>query len=256
MILPQKKSAYQLEVCVDTIDGLHAAFYGGADRIELCSALSEGGLTPSAGMIQAAAKLPIPCHAMIRPRAGGFRFSKSELQIMLHDIEIVHDARLAGVVVGAMDESGNLDQKMLRVLLAAAEGLDKTLHRVVDTLDDPIVAVDRAIDLGFCRILTSGGAETAYNGLQKISEMVKHAGGKIAIMPGSGITAFNIQEIRDRSLAKDFHASCRYWKNELNHSLFSETFQTSESKVSELKSLLLKKTNLQRGQISRLSKYS
>ena len=154
-----------LEVCVEDIAGLKAAVEGGGDRIELCSALPLGGLTPSAGLMAAAARMPVPAYAIIRPRAGGFVYSADELDIMKRDIDATRTLGLAGVVLGASLPDGRLDVDTLSALTAHAEGLGKTLHRAFDLVPDVEEAVDVAISLGFEHILTSGGAKTAAEGL-------------------------------------------------------------------------------------------
>lgn len=197
-----------LEICVDTIDGALAAQAGGGDRIELCSALSEGGLTPSAGLIKAAAALDIPAYAMIRPRSGMFEFSEADIQVMLHDIETVKAAGLAGVVLGAQRSDGALDTDVLHRLLQAADGMGASLHRVIDIVPDPLSALEDAIALGFERVLTSGGAVRAVDGVDMIREMVKQADGRIKIMPGSGLTEDNIAPFVAQTGVDEVHASC------------------------------------------------
>ncbi|GHE92807.1 copper homeostasis protein CutC [Aliiroseovarius zhejiangensis] len=197
-----------LEICVDTIDGAIAAQAGGADRIELCAALSEGGLTPSAGLMVAASRLDIPCYAMIRPRSGLFVYSDADVQLMLDDLAAVKEADLAGVVLGAQKPDGTLDTAVLGLLLAAAEGLGATLHRVIDVVPDPLAALDQAIALGFERVLTSGGAATAVEGADRIQAMIRHAAGRIAIMPGSGLTDGNISDFVAQTGVREVHASC------------------------------------------------
>ena len=197
-----------LEICVDTIDGAIAAQVGGADRIELCAALSEGGLTPTAGLMVAASRLDVPCYAMIRPRSGLFVYSEADVQVMLDDIAAVKDADLAGVVLGAQKLDGTLDTAVLGRLLAAAEGLGATLHRVIDVVPDTLAALDQAIALGFERVLSSGGALAAVDGAEKIRAMVRHAAGRIAIMPGSGLTEDNISDFVAQTGVHEVHASC------------------------------------------------
>ena len=130
------KSGPKLEVCVDSFAGLMAAKKGGADRIELCSSLNEGGLTPSAGLMQAAAQAGLPCHVMIRPRAGDFNYNPHDIEIMEHDISTARSYNLSGVVFGVEDGDGKLDIKSLGRLMDKASGLDATLHRVVDVITD------------------------------------------------------------------------------------------------------------------------
>lgn len=195
-----------VEVCVDTIDGLQAAVRGGADRIELCAALSVGGLTPSVGLMTAAADCGVPVHVLIRPRAGGFHYSHAELTAMRDEVVAVGEAGLAGVVIGALDEQGRLDLPALRALMADAAGLPVTLHRCIDLVQDRVQAMEEAIDLGIGTILTSGGALQAVNGVGELGRLIDHAKGRITIMPGSGITADNVGQLRGLDLSA-VHAS-------------------------------------------------
>lgn len=197
-----------LEVCIDDIASLEACANGGADRVELCSALDLGGLTPSPGLIAVAAKSPVPVRAMIRPRAGDFCFTEAEADVMLADIAAIRAVGLAGVVLGATTAMNELDRALLTRLVAAADGLGKTLHRAVDLLADPVVAVDLAIDLGFDCILTSGGALTAEAGAAAIAAMVKRAAGRIDIMAGSGVRPENAAAIRRATRVDWLHSSC------------------------------------------------
>ncbi|MCT8162021.1 copper homeostasis protein CutC [Pseudoruegeria sp. SHC-113] len=197
-----------LEICVDTLAGAYAAFKGGAGRIELCSALSEGGLTPSAGLMQAAAALPVPVYAMIRPRAGLFLFSEAETEIMLADIAAARAAGLAGVVLGVQQADGALDAARLATLKAAAGDLGTTLHRVIDVVPDPLAALDQAIELGFSRVLTSGAEPLAPDGVGLIAKMVHRAAGRISVMPGCGLTADNIASVLRATGATEAHAAC------------------------------------------------
>jgi copper homeostasis protein len=198
-----------LEVCVDSADGLRSAIEGGADRIELCSALELGGLTPSLGLIELASKAPIPVYAMIRPRGGNFCFSAEDEAIMLADIRNARNAGLAGVVVGASLSDGSLDAVMLERLIAEAKGLGVTLHRAFDLVPDMEIALQQAIALGFERILTSGLSQTAEDGLDKLRRLAEMAGEGISIMPGSGVNAENVGRIMEATGAAEVHASCR-----------------------------------------------
>ncbi|MCA3440979.1 MAG: copper homeostasis protein CutC [Rhodobacter sp.] len=196
-----------IEVCVDSAEGLAEAVAGGADRIELCAALDLGGITPSAGLMQAAARCPVPVLAMIRPRAGDFVFSPAEVAIMLADIAAARAAGLAGVVLGASLPDGRLDDTVLARLTKAAAGLDLTLHRAFDLVPDMAPALDLAAGLGFRRILTSGQAATATQGRAGLERCFALAGGRIAIMPGSGISAQTVPALRGLPLT-DLHGSC------------------------------------------------
>jgi copper homeostasis protein len=197
-----------LEVCVEDAAGLMAAAEGGADRIELCSALSVGGLTPSPGLMAMAAELDIPVYAMIRPRPGDFVFDADDICAMRGDIDAVRSAGLAGVVLGASLSDGSLDVAALRKLVAHASGLGLTLHRAFDLVPDFAEAVDIAVDLGFGRILTSGGARKAADGVDALASIVVVADGRISIMPGSGVTLETIDGLLLRLSVNEVHSSC------------------------------------------------
>ncbi|MEM8631907.1 MAG: copper homeostasis protein CutC [Pseudomonadota bacterium] len=197
-----------LEVCVDTIEGAAAAFRGGAGRVELCSSLSEGGLTPSAGLMAAAARLPGPCYAMIRPRSGLFHFSPAEEAIMLADVASARQAGLAGVVLGAQSADGLLETRVLSRLIAEAGPLGRTLHRVIDVVPDPLGALDTAIDLGFERVLTSGAEPFAPQGMPLIRQMVERAAGRLSVMPGCGLMPENVARVLRDTGATEAHAAC------------------------------------------------
>lgn len=201
------RSPILLEVCVDDLAGLEAAVEGGADRVELCSALALGGLTPSAGLMEVAATFDIPCNAIIRPRAGDFIYSEEEIDIMRADIEAVRDAGLAGVVLGACLPDGRLDRMVLDTLAKAAKGLDLTLHRAFDLVPGIPEAVEIAVKLGFSRILTSGGAKTAIEGMVGVKQAIDAAGGRISVMPGAGISADNAAQFLKLGIS-EIHASC------------------------------------------------
>lgn len=198
-----------LEVCVDDIAGLEAAVEGGADRIELCSSLELGGLTPSAGLMREASQLPIPVHALIRPRAGGFVYSAAEERVMRRDIEQAAEHGLAGVVIGALSPEGHLDLPLLRRLIKTASGLQLTLHRAFDLVREPQAALEEAISLGFHRILSSGGALTAPAGAAQLAGLVAQSRGRIQMLAGSGIQAENVQALLNASNVPEVHASCR-----------------------------------------------
>lgn len=199
----------KLEVCVDTADGLAAAIAGGADRIELCSALDLGGLTPTPGLIAAARTAPVPVRAMIRPRAGGFVPSPADVAAMLAEIEVARAAGLEGVVLGALGGDGRLDGAVLRRLVAAANGLGLTLHRAIDRTPDLEASLDEAIALGFDCVLTSGGALRAPEATALLARLQARAGGRIVVMAGSGITAENGRDVVAATGVAWLHASCR-----------------------------------------------
>lgn len=197
-----------LEICVGDATGLETAVEAGADRIELCAALDQGGLTPSAGFIELAAKAPVPVHVLIRPRAGGFVYSRSELEAMQGDIAFCRKAGIAGVVIGALDDCHDLDETALAMLSAAAEGMDITLHRAFDLTRDPFSALQTAIALGLPRILTSGQKPRAREGRDLIAALAREADGRIALMPGSGVNAENAHFFLEIPGIDELHASC------------------------------------------------
>lgn len=195
-----------LEVCVDDAAGISAAVAGGADRIELCAALALGGLSPSAGLISLASECGLPCMAMIRPRAGDFVWSPAERRAMQAEIAAVRQAGLAGVVIGASLPDGRLDKDCLAALTAAAEGLDITLHRAIDLVPDIAEAMALCAELGIRRVLTSGGAMRAVEGMQRLAAMGGHG---FTIMPGGGVSATNAAQFAARlPWLCEVHASC------------------------------------------------
>ncbi|PJE28819.1 copper homeostasis protein [Pseudooceanicola antarcticus] len=231
-----------LEICIDTPEGLHAATEGRADRVELCSALDLGGLTPSAGLMRLAAQAPLPAFAMIRPRAGGFNWSVEEITAMEVEVLAAREAGLAGVVIGAT-RSGRLDLAVLARLIRAAEGMQVTLHRCIDLLEDPLTAVEEAAELGIHRILSSGGALHAVEGLARLKAMKEVAAGRLSIMPGAGVNAATLPQILAALDPAEVHASASspaHLQEPLTRFGFqSDTArQTDPARVAELKALL------------------
>jgi len=196
-----------VEVCVDSTEGLAEAIRSGAGRIELCAALDLGGLTPSVGMMRRAAGAGVPIYAMIRPRPGHFVWSPDEIALMETDIEAAHRAGLQGVVLGASRPDGRLDTDMLGLLIGRAAGMGLTLNRCFDLVPDFSEALEQAIDLGFHRVLTSGGERTAAEGAVRLSRLMAQAGGRIIIMPGSGVSAETLLPFHGLPL-HEIHASC------------------------------------------------
>lgn len=198
----------QLEVVTDTLAGVGAAKAGGADRIELVGALGVGGVTPSLGLMRAAAGCGIPVRAMIRPRTGDFTYSAGEIDLMRRDIDAARDAGLAGVVFGANHASGPLDATVLQTLVRHAAGLETAIHRSFDLAPDPAEALETCVSLGLATILTSGGPRHAADGIDGLARRVVEARGRIEILAGSGITAANAAAIVAGSGVGWLHASC------------------------------------------------
>lgn len=179
-----------LEVCVDSLDSALAAQAGGADRIELCSSLAEGGLTPSLGFLQVVRKhLSIPIMVMIRPRGGDFCYSEVELEAMQQDIQHAKQAGADGVVFGVLNTDGTIAVKATKALIKLAQPLNVTFHRAFDLTRDPLEALQTLMDLGFERVLTSGQAANAFEGLELISRLLEKAGENIIVMPGGRVEA-------------------------------------------------------------------
>ena len=197
-----------LEICVDTAAGLRAAHKGGADRIELCSALELGGMTPTAGLMALAAEMGVTARVMIRPRAGDFVFTGDDLDMMRADIAAVRALELEGVVLGANHPDGSLDLAMLEALVAESQGMKKTLHRAFDLVPDIADAVEQAVALGFDTILTSGRATSAPAGLDDLALAQRIAAGRITIMAGAGINAGNVGAILAATPLGAIHGSC------------------------------------------------
>lgn len=197
-----------IEVCVDDAQGLAAAIAGGADRVELCSTLEMGGLTPSPGLMALAGRTPVKVRAMIRHRPGDFVFDKADIATMRGDIAAARQAGLEGVVLGASLGDGRLDTDTLANLVGAAGDMGKTLHRAFDLVPDLEEAIEAAIALGFDTILTSGRALTAMEGLEDIARAHEIAAGRITIMAGSGVNHANAAEILAQAGLRALHSSC------------------------------------------------
>ena len=194
------------EICVDSVAGVRAAVAAGAARVELCSALLEGGLTPSRGMIRRARAVKgVKLHAIIRPRGGDFLFDEDEFAAMGADIETAKAEGADGVVIGALTAVGEIDETQTRELIALARPLSVTFHRAFDMTPDPLKALETLIDLGVDRVLTSGQEASVLEGLPLIAELIERAGDRIVVMPGSGITSRNVARIVAVAKPKEIH---------------------------------------------------
>lgn len=199
-----------LEVAANSVASAIAAQDGGAGRVELCTALELGGLTPSHGQVALAREhLRIPLYVLIRPRAGDFLYSDDECATMQRDIEACVALGCDGVVIGVLDVDGNVDRRRCAELVTAAKGLGVTFHRAIDVSRDPLQALEDAIVLGCERVLSSGAQPSALQGADLLREMVLRADGRISVMPGAGIDAMNVALLRERTGAMEFHASAK-----------------------------------------------
>lgn len=204
-----------LESCCTSLDeALHAQSQG-ARRIELCECLEVGGVTPSKELLAAVIEaVDIPVNVLVRPRGGDFCFCEEEVQQTLEGIRMSAAAGASGVVIGALDEDGNVDVQTMRRLISEARqlGLNVTFHRAFDVCADPLAAFDAILDLGCDRLLTSGHEADAYAGRFLIAELVRRASGRIAVMAGCGVRPSNIDAIASDSSAPEYHASFSFFR--------------------------------------------
>lgn len=197
----------RIEVCIDSVDSALAAQQGGADRVELCDNLLEGGTTPSAGTIAVARKhLSIGLQVMIRPRGGDFCYSDVEFEIMQRDIAVAKQLGADGVVFGLLLPDGAVDVERTRALVELARPLNVTFHRAFDMTSDPFQALEDLIGIGVDRILTSGQEPSVLEGLDMIAELVRRAGDRVIIMPGGG-SERNIKKIVAQSGVREVHVA-------------------------------------------------
>ena len=195
-----------IEVCVDSVVSAVAAERGGAQRVELCSDLLEGGITPSLGLLQAArASISLPLHVIIRSRGGDFCYSDEEFDVMRRDIEIAKHAGADGAVLGVLLPSARIDITRTRQLIELARPMSVTFHRAFDMSADLQQSLDDVCQTGAQRLLTSGGEQDCLQGTDAIFDLVKSGRGRIQIMAGGGITAANVAHIVQRTGVKEIH---------------------------------------------------
>lgn len=231
-----------LEISANSLGSALAAQAGGADRVELCENLGEGGTTPSYGTLAVAReRLRIPLYVLIRPRGGDFLYDEPELAAMRADIEACVRLGCDGVVIGALDADGEVDTATCRELIAAAGSLGVTFHRAFDAARDQGRALEAAIALGCERILTSGGAADAWCGADRIAALVEQAAGRISLMAGAGVTAQNIVALAQRAGVGELHASAKMpkrsamrYRNEALAGLSADWEQSDEQRVRAL----------------------
>jgi copper homeostasis protein len=200
----------KIEICIDSVEGAMAAQRGGADRVELCDNLMEGGSTPSGGCIKLAREnLRIGLQVIIRPRGGDFLYSDMEFSVMSEDIRLAKALGADGVVIGCLTAAGDIDLTGARRLIEQARPLNVTFHRAFDMCRDPRQALEELIQLGVDRVLTSGQEASALEGLDLICELQQQSQGRIIIMPGGGLTPRNIRKIVQASGVSEAHLSAR-----------------------------------------------
>lgn len=200
-----------IEICANSAKSCLEAQVGGAQRVELCAGIPEGGTTPSYGEIKTAQAIApgIDLNVIIRPRGGDFLYTEAEIQSMLFDIELCKQLDVHGVVFGCLTPEGDLDLPLMQRLVEVAHPLSVTCHRAFDVCREPFVALEQLIALGVDRILTSGQQVDALSGLPLIARLVERAAGRIIIMPGCGVRENNIEQIERQSGASEFHTSAR-----------------------------------------------
>ena len=192
-ILTNNKS-FVVEVCAFSLESCMAAELGGAKRIELCASLYEGGTTPSAGLIKLVKqKTSIEIHVMIRPRGGDFCYSDDEILVMQEDIRMAKSLGCEGIVLGILQKDGKVNITQTKAMVNLAKPMQVTFHRAIDMVPDYAEALENIIETGCDRILTSGQKNTAMEGIEAIRILVEQANGRIEIMAGSGINAYNAQ---------------------------------------------------------------
>ncbi len=200
-------SSILLEVCVDSVESAVAAERGGADRVELCADLYEGGITPSAGMIaRVRGQVKIGVQVMIRPRGGDFCYTPDEFEVMKRDIVIAKQLGATGIVLGLLDADGNVDTARTRELIKIARPMSVTFHRAFDMAKDPLRALRDIMDAGADRILTSGAEAEAEQAIPILATLVRAGGDRLIIIACGGIHAGNVQRIVEQTKARQVHA--------------------------------------------------
>jgi copper homeostasis protein len=205
-----------LEICCPTIKAAIIAEHCGADRIEFCTNLSEGGTTPAFDEILAIKKhVKIPIHVLIRVRAGNFIYSENEISEMINQIQFCKQNQIDGVVIGALNSSNCIDENAILKWINVADGMDITFHKAFDGIENKEAAITKLIDYKFNRILTSGAEGTAIQGIESLKELQKIGGNRITIMPGGSIRSSNLSELKNTlSEISEFHSAASVLKSE------------------------------------------
>lgn len=244
---------YQFEICTNSVESCMAAQAGGANRVELCAGIPEGGTTPSYGeMVVAREGLTrTKLHVIIRPRGGDFLYSAIEVRTMLKDIEIARQIGVNGVVFGCLTADGEINMLVMQELMRASAGLSVTFHRAFDVCRDGRKGLEQIIELGCNRILTSGQQPHAEAGIPFIKELQQQAAGRVILLAGCGVNEENIHRIASETGISEFHFSAResiksemQYKNEAVsmggtvHINEYERMVTTEERVRKMRSLL------------------
>ncbi|MEV6770603.1 copper homeostasis protein CutC [Nocardia sp. NPDC051030] len=203
--------AMRVEIGVETLEGVRIADAAGAKRVELCTGLSVGGLTPGGAFVEAAVQVAgdVEIHVLIRPRPGDFRYSADEVRLIRGEVIRAREAGAHGVVVGVLDEEDQIDAAANAELVAAAEGMEVTFHRAFDVCADPYAGFDRLLELGFTRLLTSGRQMSVLDGASLIARLVSLADDRIQVMACGGLRADNARRVIELTGVRDLHAAVR-----------------------------------------------
>ena len=206
-----ERNLFRFEVCANGVESCLAAQAGGADRVELCAGIPEGGTTPSYGEIMVARRVltTTRLHVIIRPRGGDFLYTPLELERMEADIEVARQLGADGVVIGCLHEDGTIDMEANRRLVEKAQGMSLTFHRAFDRCRDPFEALEQLIDLGFDRILTSGQQPKAIEGASLLQKLHQQAAGRIILLAGCGVNEQTIRSLYEQTDIKEYHFSAR-----------------------------------------------
>lgn len=213
-----------IEICCNSLQSALNAQLAGADRIELCTGLMEGGMTPSIGMIEEVVEqLRIPVYVLIRPRGGDFCYTDSEFKVMLRDIEWCKQSGVKGIVSGVLNDDASINREKTQLLMHASTPLDFTFHRAFDVVTDPMMTIQILKAIGCKRILTSGGSAIAYNGKRFIKEFVNAAASEISILSGGGVDEKNIQPLIRETGIREVHFSATAFIKSYNDKEFRQT---------------------------------
>ena len=242
---------YTLECCVDSVESAIAAKKGGADRIELCSALVIGGLSPSQALYwKIREQVDLPIRVLLRPRFGDFCYTDFEHEIIKEEIRSFRKLGADGIVIGTMKPDGTLNVEQMKELIEEAQGMSVTLHRAFDMCKNPFMALEEARKLGINTILTSGQKNTCIDGVELLKELVEKAQGETEILVGGGVDASVLPVLAEKTKAKAYHMSgkismeseMRYRKQDVSMGIASvseyEIWRTSEKRVWEARKIL------------------
>ena len=234
----------KIEICANSYESAINAQKGGADRIELCSELAVGGITPSYGFIKTTLDtLTIPVNVLIRPRSGDFTYSEAEFDIMKRDILFCKQLGCNGIVAGILTSDNSLDIRRTQILADLAKPLSFTFHRAFDWVNNPLHAIDKLIEIGVNRVLTSGQETSAVKGIELLKKLRQYCSEKLVILPGGGITIHNVLQFKNTGFkevhfsATKLHRSISTVKVSMNSNRFFDETQIAISDITAIKEI-------------------